>query len=47
MTYVPFVIEPLDVGLVLLGANAVCLFVTLHPSRRAAGIEPAEALRYQ
>lgn len=47
VTYVPFIIEPLDVGVVLLAANAVCLFVTLHPSRRAAGIEPAEALRYQ
>ncbi len=47
VTYVPFIIEPLDVGLVLLGANAVCLLVTLHPSRHAARIEPAEALRYQ
>ena len=47
VTYVPFIIESLDVGLVLLGANAVCLFVTLHPSRHAARIEPAEALRYQ
>ena len=47
VTYVPFIIEPLDVGLVLLAANAVCLFVTLHPSRHAARIEPAEALRYQ
>ncbi len=47
VTYVPFIIEPLDVGVVLLAANAVCLLVTLHPSRRAAAIEPAEALRYQ
>ena len=47
VTYVPFIIEPLDVGLVLLAANAVCLLVTLHPSRHAARIEPAEALRYQ
>ena len=47
VTYVPFIIEPLDVGIVLLAANAVCLLVTLHPSRHAARIEPAEALRYQ
>ena len=47
VTYVPFIIEPFDFGVVLLAANAVCLFVTLHPSRRAAAIEPAEALRYQ
>ena len=47
VTYVPFIIEPLDAGIVLLAANAVCLFVTLHPSRHAARIDPAEALRYQ
>ena len=47
VTYVPFIIEPLDVGVVLLAANAVCFLVTLHPSRHAARIEPAEALRYQ
>jgi lipoprotein-releasing system permease protein len=47
VTYVPFIIDPLDAGIVLLAANAVCLFVTLHPSRHAARIDPAEALRYQ
>lgn len=47
VTYVPFVIEPLDFWLVLLAANAVCLLVTLHPSRRAARLDPAEALRYE
>lgn len=47
VTYVPFIIEPLDIALVLVAANAVCLLVTRHPSRHAARIEPAEALRYQ
>ena len=47
VTYVPFIVEPLDFWLVLLAANAVCLLVTLHPSRHAARIHPAEALRYQ
>ena len=47
VAYVPFIIEPLDFWLVLLAANAVCLLVTLHPSRHAARVEPAEALRYQ
>lgn len=47
VTYVPFIIEPLDFWLVLLAANAVCLLVTLHPSRRAARLDPAEALRYE
>ena len=47
VTYVPFIIEPLDFWLVLAAANVVCLLVTLHPSRRAARIDPAEALRYE
>ncbi len=47
VTYVPFIVEPLDFWLVLLVANMVCLFVTLHPSRHAARIDPSEALRYQ
>ena len=47
VTYVPFIVEPFDFWLVLLGANVVCLLVTLYPSRHAAGIDPAEALRYQ
>ena len=47
VTYVPFIIEPLDFWIVLLAANLVCLLVTLHPSRHAARIDPAEALRYQ
>ena len=47
IAYVPFIIEPLDFWLVLFAANLVCLLVTLHPSRHAARIDPAEALRYQ
>lgn len=47
VTYVPFIIQPLDLWLVLLAANAVCLLVTLKPSNHAARIDPAEALRYQ
>ena len=47
VTYVPFIIEPLDFWAVLLIANVVCLLVTLHPSRHAARIDPAEALRYE
>ena len=47
VAYVPFIIEPFDFWLVLLAANVVCLLVTLHPSRHASRIDPAEALRYQ
>lgn len=47
VTYVPFIVEPLDFWLVLLAANLVCLLVTVAPSRHAARIDPAEAMRYE
>lgn len=47
ITHVPFRVEPLDVTLVLISAVAVCWVATLYPSRRAAQLDPAEALRYQ
>jgi lipoprotein-releasing system permease protein len=45
--YLPFRVEPLDVAVVVVAAIAVCLLATLYPSRQAARIDPAEALRNQ
>jgi lipoprotein-releasing system permease protein len=45
--YLPFRIEPLDVLIVVTAAVAVCLLATIYPSRQAARIDPAEALRNQ
>jgi lipoprotein-releasing system permease protein len=47
ITYLPFRIEPLDVGIVVVAAVGVCLLATLYPSRQAGRIDPAEALRNQ
>ena len=47
IAYVPFVIEPLDFAVVVLAANFICLVATIYPSRHAARLDPAEALRYQ
>jgi lipoprotein-releasing system permease protein len=45
--YLPFRVQPLDVFIVVAAAVAVCLLATLYPSRQAARIDPAEALRNQ
>ena len=47
IAYLPFRVEPLDVAIVVTGALAICLVATLYPSRQAARIDPAEALRNQ
>ena len=47
LTYLPFHVEVLDVATVVVAAIGVCLFATLYPSRQAARIDPAEALRHQ
>ena len=47
ITHLPFLVEPLDIVLVVLSAVLVCLLATLYPSRQAGRIDPAEALRNQ
>jgi lipoprotein-releasing system permease protein len=45
--YLPFRVLPWDLTLVVLGAVVVCFFATLYPSRQAARLDPAQALRYE
>jgi lipoprotein-releasing system permease protein len=47
VTYLRFELVPVDVITIILSAMAVCLAATIYPSRRAAALDPAEALRYQ
>ena len=47
ITHLPFLVEPMDVLIVVLSAIGVCLLATLYPSRQAGRIDPAEALRNQ
>jgi lipoprotein-releasing system permease protein len=47
ITYLPFRIQPLDATVVVVSAVAICLLATIYPSRQAARIDPAEALRNQ
>jgi lipoprotein-releasing system permease protein len=45
--YLPFRVLPWDLALVVLGAVVVCFLATLYPSRQAARLDPAQALRYE
>jgi len=47
ISYVPFVLIPLDFAIVILAALAICFVATIYPSRQAAKLDPAQALRYQ
>jgi lipoprotein-releasing system permease protein len=46
ISYVPFVVEPLDFVIVVLAAVVICFVATIYPSRQAAKLDPAQALRY-
>jgi lipoprotein-releasing system permease protein len=47
ITRLRFDVEPDTVLTIMVAAMVVCLVATLYPSRRAAALDPAEALRYQ
>jgi lipoprotein-releasing system permease protein len=45
VSHLPFRVLPLDFVVVVVTAVLVCLVATIYPSRRAARLDPAEALR--
>jgi lipoprotein-releasing system permease protein len=46
IAYVPFRIEPMGVVIVASAALVICFLATIYPSRQAARLDPAEALRH-
>ena len=46
ISYIPFIVEPLDLLVVIVSAVLICFFATIYPSRQAAKLDPAQALRY-
>jgi lipoprotein-releasing system permease protein len=47
ITRLRFQVELLDVVTIVVAAMVICLVATIYPSRRAASLDPAEALRHQ
>jgi lipoprotein-releasing system permease protein len=47
ISYIPFTLLPLDLLTVVTAAMLICLLATLYPSRQAAKLDPAQALRYE
>lgn len=47
VSYLPFKLLPGDLAAVVVGAVVVCFLATLYPSRQAARLDPAQALRYE
>ena len=47
VTYLPFRVLPWDLVAIVVGGFLVCFVATLYPSRQAARLDPAQALRYE
>ena len=47
ISHVPFRLEFLDFVTVIISAIVICFIATIYPSRQAAKLDPAQALRYQ
>jgi lipoprotein-releasing system permease protein len=47
ISYIPFTLLPLDLLTVVTAAMLICLLSTIYPSRQAAKLDPAQALRYE
>ena len=47
VSHLPFTVLPRDFGLVIVVAILICFVATIYPSRQAARLDPAQALRYE
>ena len=47
VSHVPFKVLPFDMAMIVVAAILVCLVATIYPSRQAARLDPAQALRYE
>jgi len=47
VSYVPFIVLPLDFLIVVAGAVLICFVSTIYPSRQASRLDPVQALRFE
>jgi lipoprotein-releasing system permease protein len=47
VSYVPFVVEPFDLAMVLIAAVIISFAATIYPSRQASRLDPVQALRFE
>jgi lipoprotein-releasing system permease protein len=47
VSHLPFTVVPRDFALVIAVAIVICFVATIYPSRQAARLDPAQALRYE
>jgi lipoprotein-releasing system permease protein len=47
LSHLPFTVVPRDVAIVVAAALIICFVATIYPSRQAARLDPAEALRHE
>jgi lipoprotein-releasing system permease protein len=47
VSYMPFIVLPIDFAIVVTVAVLICFVATIYPSRQAARLDPATALRYE
>jgi lipoprotein-releasing system permease protein len=47
VSYMPFTVRPIDLVMVVAAAMLICFVATIYPSRQAARLDPAQALRYE
>ena len=47
VSYMPFTVRPIDLVMVVSAAMVICFVATIYPSRQAAKLDPAQALRYE
>ena len=47
VSYVPFVVQPFDIAIVIISAVVICFLATIYPSRQASRLDPVQALRFE